>query len=346
MERLLQDLEQENASLPARSPTDLGLHRRRHAEPVLGAVHRQTSGRHTRPDRPGSVRGDHAGGQSRNGRRPALCGLSRGRRQPALHRRPEPFGKPSRAPREDPWPGGCPFGGGPGTAGGLHQPQSRPHVRPTRQTLAQASRDLAEALALQPEHLSYYQLTLEPNTAFHRAPPALPEQDLIADMHQQGAQMLAAAGFAQYEISAYARTGRRCRHNLNYWEFGDYLGIGAGAHGKLTRSGAAPGRAPLEAASPGSLPGPRQPRAAHRRAAIPLRRGPDSGARHERPAAAGGFRVRTVRAAHRAARLNGLRRSWTKPVPRDCCSARRIESDPPSSDRDSSTTSCSCFDRD
>lgn len=103
-----------------------------------------------------------------------------------------------------------------------------------RQTLAQASRDLAETLSLQPEHLSYYQLTLEPNTAFHRAPPALPEQDLIADMHQQGAQMLAAAGFAQYEISAYARTGRRCQHNLNYWQFGDYLGIGAGAHGKLT----------------------------------------------------------------------------------------------------------------
>jgi oxygen-independent coproporphyrinogen-3 oxidase len=102
------------------------------------------------------------------------------------------------------------------------------------QTLAQARRDLEEALALHPAHLSYYQLTLEPNTAFHRSPPPLPDEDLTADMHLQGAQMLASAGFGQYEVSAYARTGRRCRHNRSYWEFGDYLGIGAGAHGKLT----------------------------------------------------------------------------------------------------------------
>lgn len=104
------------------------------------------------------------------------------------------------------------------------------------QTLAQAYRDLSETLAMQPEHLSYYQLTLEPNTPFYHAPPPLPDADAIADMHQQGAQMLAAAGFAQYEVSAYARTGRRCQHNLNYWTFGDYLGIGAGAHGKLADS--------------------------------------------------------------------------------------------------------------
>lgn len=105
------------------------------------------------------------------------------------------------------------------------------------QSLGDAERDLAEALALEPEHLSYYQLTLEPNTAFHRAPPTLPDQDLTADMHEQGAAMLAAAGFAHYEVSAYARAGRRCRHNLNYWRFGDYLGIGAGAHGKLSAPG-------------------------------------------------------------------------------------------------------------
>lgn len=102
------------------------------------------------------------------------------------------------------------------------------------QTLAQASRDLEEALALKPEHLSYYQLTLEPNTAFHCAPPPLPDEDLTADMHLQGLQILASTGFAQYEVSAYAQPGHRCRHNLNYWRFGDYLGIGAGAHGKLT----------------------------------------------------------------------------------------------------------------
>jgi len=102
------------------------------------------------------------------------------------------------------------------------------------QTLIQARRDLDEALSLEPEHLSYYQLTLEPNTAFHHDPPPLPDEDLIADMQLQGVQILTAAGLEQYEVSAYSRRGRRCRHNLGYWEFGDYLGIGAGAHGKVT----------------------------------------------------------------------------------------------------------------
>jgi coproporphyrinogen III oxidase-like Fe-S oxidoreductase len=102
------------------------------------------------------------------------------------------------------------------------------------QTLAQARRDLDEALALEPDHLSYYQLTLEPNTAFHHDPPPLPDEDLIADMQLQGAQILTAVGLEQYEVSAYAQRGRRCRHNLGYWELGDYLGIGAGAHGKVT----------------------------------------------------------------------------------------------------------------
>ena len=102
------------------------------------------------------------------------------------------------------------------------------------QDLAQAAADLDAAIALGPEHLSYYQLTLEPNTAFHQAPPPLPDDDLAADMHDRGLERLAAAGYAQYEVSAHARLGRRCRHNLNYWEFGDYLGIGAGAHAKLT----------------------------------------------------------------------------------------------------------------
>jgi putative oxygen-independent coproporphyrinogen III oxidase len=102
------------------------------------------------------------------------------------------------------------------------------------QSLSEAHRDLAEALALRPEHLSYYQLTLEPNTAFYRAPPLLPDDDLTAEMQLQALQTFASNGFGQYEVSAYARPGHPCRHNLNYWEFGDYLGIGAGAHGKLT----------------------------------------------------------------------------------------------------------------
>ena len=105
------------------------------------------------------------------------------------------------------------------------------------QTLDQARDDLAELIALAPEHLSYYQLTLEPNTAFHGDPPDLPDPDLVADIGVQGRELLAAAGYGQYEVSAYAQAGLRCRHNLNYWRFGDYLGIGAGAHGKLTDPG-------------------------------------------------------------------------------------------------------------
>ena len=101
------------------------------------------------------------------------------------------------------------------------------------QTVARALADIASAVALQPAHLSYYQLTLEPNTPFHRSPPTLPD-DETTDIIQQRAQAeLARRGYRQYEVSAYARENRRCRHNLNYWEFGDYLGIGAGAHGKL-----------------------------------------------------------------------------------------------------------------
>jgi len=110
------------------------------------------------------------------------------------------------------------------------------------QALDQASADLEAAIALAPEHLSYYQLTLEPNTAFHAAPPPLPDDDLAAEMHEQGLELLAAAGYRQYEVSAHARPGWRCRHNLNYWELGDYLGIGAGAHGKLTSTPGGPGR--------------------------------------------------------------------------------------------------------
>ncbi len=105
------------------------------------------------------------------------------------------------------------------------------------QTLAQACADVEAAVALAPEHLSYYQLTLEPNTEFHAHPPPLPDDDAAWAMQEQGQDLLARHGYAQYEVSAYARAGRRCRHNLNYWQFGDYIGIGAGAHGKRTRAG-------------------------------------------------------------------------------------------------------------
>jgi oxygen-independent coproporphyrinogen-3 oxidase len=95
-------------------------------------------------------------------------------------------------------------------------------------------RDLERALDLEPSHLSWYQLTLEPNTAFHRNPPAVPDDDCIVAIEARGRSLLARRGYARYEVSAYARPGFRCVHNLNYWQFGDYIGIGAGAHGKVS----------------------------------------------------------------------------------------------------------------
>jgi len=102
------------------------------------------------------------------------------------------------------------------------------------QTLEEALNDVRIACSLQPSHLSYYQLTLEPGTVFHSRPPALPDEEAAWQIQLAGQKMLADEGFAQYEVSAYAQEGARCRHNLNYWLFGDYVGIGAGAHGKVS----------------------------------------------------------------------------------------------------------------
>ena len=102
------------------------------------------------------------------------------------------------------------------------------------QTVDQALADIANAVALQPTHLSYYQLAIEPNTAFYCVPPVLPDDEMIGVIQELAQAELTRPGHRQYEVSAYAREGWRCQHNLNYWEFGDYLGIGAGAHGKLT----------------------------------------------------------------------------------------------------------------
>jgi len=102
------------------------------------------------------------------------------------------------------------------------------------QTPEQAQADIAEALRWETAHLSAYQLTIEPNTAFFSKPPQLPEHDFCADMQRAAEEALATAGFEHYETSAFGRPGRRCRHNVNYWQFGDYLGIGAGAHGKIS----------------------------------------------------------------------------------------------------------------
>jgi len=103
-----------------------------------------------------------------------------------------------------------------------------------QQSLQQALADLDAALALRPTHISHYQLTLEPGTVFYHRPPPLPDSDAIWQMQLDCQERLAAHGFEHYEVSAYASAGRRSRHNLNYWRFGDYIGVGAGAHGKLT----------------------------------------------------------------------------------------------------------------
>ena len=102
------------------------------------------------------------------------------------------------------------------------------------QTLAQAAVDLPTAIALGATHLSWYQLTIEPNTEFYSAPPTLPRDDILAEIQSYGQALLEQEGFKQYEVSAYAQAGKESRHNTNYWQFGDYLGIGAGAHGKIT----------------------------------------------------------------------------------------------------------------
>lgn len=102
------------------------------------------------------------------------------------------------------------------------------------QDLAGAMADVATAAELGPEHISHYQLTLEPNTAFYHSPPLLPGDEETWDMQVETGQVLAASGFRRYEVSAFSQAGRACRHNLNYWRFGDYLAVGAGAHGKFT----------------------------------------------------------------------------------------------------------------
>lgn len=102
------------------------------------------------------------------------------------------------------------------------------------QSVTCAATDVSMAISLRPAHISYYQLTLEPNTLFAARPPHLPSENTLWEIQQTGKSLLADAGYEQYEISAYARTKKQCQHNLNYWLFGDYLGIGAGAHSKLT----------------------------------------------------------------------------------------------------------------
>jgi len=103
-----------------------------------------------------------------------------------------------------------------------------------KQNVTDALADLRQAIELAPPHLSWYQLTIEPNTQFHSKPPTIPDDDTLADIYDAGRQELTEAGYLQYEISAFAKPDKQCHHNLNYWRFGDYLGIGCGAHSKIT----------------------------------------------------------------------------------------------------------------
>ncbi len=103
-----------------------------------------------------------------------------------------------------------------------------------QQNVTTALKDIEQAISLQPTHISYYQLTIEPNTSFYRQPPRLPDSQVSWEMQQAGMDLLAKHGYQQYEVSAYGKQGYQCVHNINYWQFGDYLGIGAGAHQKLS----------------------------------------------------------------------------------------------------------------
>ncbi|MCJ8320041.1 MAG: radical SAM family heme chaperone HemW [Colwellia sp.] len=103
-----------------------------------------------------------------------------------------------------------------------------------QQNIENALHDLKTAISLNPTHISWYQLTIEPNTPFHSKPPKLPPDDVLWEIQDRGIELLAQAGYQQYEISAYSKPHYQCQHNLNYWQFGDYLGIGCGAHGKIT----------------------------------------------------------------------------------------------------------------
>jgi oxygen-independent coproporphyrinogen-3 oxidase len=156
-----------------------------------------------------------------------------------------------------------------------------------QQTLSGALADIDAALALQTPHLSHYQLTLEPNTAFAANPPRLPDDDAAWDMQEACQARIAAAGLAQYEVSAYARPGHECRHNLNYWRFGDYLGIGAGAHGKYsgvgsresgfgtaaTSASGVAGRAGADSLAESPIPNPESRLRVHRRWKVRTPRG-------------------------------------------------------------------------
>ena len=170
------------------------------------------------------------------------------------------------------------------------------------QTLDEARRDIQLATDQGANHISWYQLTIEPNTEFYSRPPRLPEEEVLADIQQMGMELLQDRGYSQYEVSAYARNGESSRHNLNYWQFGDYLGIGAGAHGKISQSrnsscGLFAARKPASRTI--TSPGTWQPGSTKTH----CRRGAGHGVYDERPAPARGRTGQLLSGANRPALL-------------------------------------------
>ena len=210
------------------------IHRRRHAEPLFGRGDRPAAGRGSRARSAVAGCRNHARGQSGNVRAREIQADSVRRASTG-----------SRSASRASIPGICARSVGCTTKrrrARLPKRRSRSSatsiwiscMRCRGRRLREARADVAAALAFAPPHLSFYQLTLEPNTLFHRHPPPLPDDDAAADIEDAVHSMLAEAGYRHYETSAHARAGSECRHNLNYWRFGDYLGIGAGAHSKLS----------------------------------------------------------------------------------------------------------------
>ncbi len=168
-----------------------------------------------------------------------------------------------------------------------------------QQTIEEAQRDVEQALLLEPPHLSLYQLTLEPNTVFAKRPPPLPDDDVTASMHAWIEQRTGESGYRHYEVSAYARAGRESRHNLNYWGFGDYLGVGPGAHSQAVVSSSRRASGPLS--QPGELPAARVARRVSRRGRRSGTCGPAVRVHAECHALARGRAGRVVHRTHGAA---------------------------------------------
>ena len=308
------------------------VHRRRHAEPVLARGDRPLAFGGARAAHGRARRGDHARGEPGRGGGGALPRLSAMPGSTAC-RSACRASTSACSPR---WAHPRPGRGAARDRGGLRQlrqRQHRSHVRPARSDARHGACGHRGGGARGVPHISAYQLTIEPNTVFWSRPPPLPAHDECADMQLEVESVLGEAGFEHYETSAFAKPGRRCQHNLNYWEFGDYLGIGAGAHGKvsfrdrITRHERV--KQPREylqlddtLASQRTIPAAR--------AAVRV---------HAQCAPAGGrLPAALVRGAHRACRSRRSTENWHEAEERGCSSETGSACGPPRAASASSTT--------